>query len=290
VEWDDLRFLLAVADHGNVAAAARELDVVPPEVAKRLDALETALHCQLLTRTADGLVITDAGKRAIEVARGVAAQLAALTTELVSRGEIAGRLCVTSTAGFVPRARKTLAHLREKYPSLDIDLMVSSHVVDLSRKEADIAVRFFKDQKPGLAMTKLGQMGWSLFASARYLATHTPGANMLDGHKMIGFDATFKNTQGGRWIAANVAEDAIATHVGGIQQALDAAIASEGVCIVPCYLAVERGLQRVTDQVLTTNDVYAVYMADRAEEARIKVVVDALVELFEDQKVAFGGA
>jgi DNA-binding transcriptional LysR family regulator len=286
VEWDDLKYLVAVADGGSVNAAARELKVEPHVVGNRLGALEAALHCELVAKTPDGVAITPSGLRAVEVGRAIAAQIAALTEEV---GGLTGTMCVTCTAGFVSKAMQAFSGLRAKHPGLNIDVMMSSQVVDLRRKEADLAVRMFKDQQDGIAMHKLGAFGWSLYAGERYLSGRTPGANLLDGHTLIAYDSSFSNTAGGRWIAANAPATAIGLRVGGIRQAFDAAAANHGVCLVPCYLAKEHPVVRVTDQVLTTNEVYAVYLAERGTEARLRAVIDALADLFVREQATFAG-
>lgn len=290
MDWDDLRFLIAVADAGSIDVAARNLQVAPHVVAGRISALEKALNSELVTRSASGATITASGQRALDVARDVAAKLTALATDLGgARGELTGKVCVTSTAGFMTRAVKVFETLQEQYPALLIDAMVSSHVVDLRRKDADIAVRMFRDQQDGFTLRKLGTIGWSLYASEKYLADHKPGDKLVDGHTFIAFDSKFSNTAGGRWIAANVADSAIGARIGGIRQAFDAASANTGVCIAPCYLAGEYKLARVTDQVVTTNDVYTVCLTERASEARLRLVTDALADLFVREQALFAG-
>jgi DNA-binding transcriptional LysR family regulator len=289
VNWDDLRYLVAVAESGSLTAAARALKMEAKELERRINALESELNCELLDGTPDRFAVTASGQRAVTVAKGIAAQIVALAAEVGGdKGEVRGRVSVTSTAGFMPRAIKAFEPLRDKYPALKIDVMVSSHVVDLRRKEADIAVRMFRDTAEGIGMKKLGVMGWSLYASPKYLAGRTAGPG-VDGHEVIGYDDGFKNTAGGRWIAANVPEQSVVMRVGGIRQALDAAMDNHGVCVVPCHLASERAVKRVTDQVVATNEVYAVYLAERSTEARLQVVVDALLDLFAREQSTFGG-
>ena len=290
MDWNDLRFLIAVGEAGSIEGAARKLDVAPHVVASRITALEKALNCELVTRTAAGATMTASGQRALAVARDVAAKISALSTELGGEhGELTGKVCVTSTAGFIGRAMRVFETLHEQYPALQINAMVSSHVVDLRRKDADIAVRMFRDQQDDFTLHKLGTIGWSLYASERYLADHKPGASLVEGHTFIGYDGGFSNTSGGRWIAANVPGDAIGMHVGGIRQALDAAARHHGVCIVPCYLTGDHKLVRVTDQVVTTNDVYSVYLTERASEARLGLISDALADLFVREQAMFAG-
>jgi DNA-binding transcriptional LysR family regulator len=288
VDWDGLKFLLAVANSGSLSAAATQLNVTTMTVSKVIAGLEQALSCELVVRTPDGFKLTKSGEKAVTLARAIEAQVTALAAEVGGElGEIAGTVCVTSSEGFVRKVMPSFDALRPKFPGLDIDLMVSSHVVDLKQREADIAVRFFKDEQDGLAMRKLGAMGWTLYASEQYLAGRR-GKN-LEGHQVIGYTEQFSKSPGGRWIAANVPAELITTRVGGIRGALDAALSHQGVCFVPCYLACQTPLVRMTDEVLASNDAYAVYLAARAKEARMQVVVDTLSELFEREQSTFAG-
>lgn len=287
MDWDDLKFLMAVADGGGLEGAANKLKTEQLAVSKGIRALESSLNCELV---AADLTLTASGERALAVARAIESQIAALVSEVGGeRGEITGTLCVTSTEGFVRKAMPALEALKTKYPALDIDLMVSSHVVDLKRREADIAVRFFRDEQDGLAMRKLGTMGWSLYGSEKYIASHPRGANLLDGQQVIGFTEAFNKSAGGRWMTANVPADVVVTRVGGLRPALDAAIAHQGLSLVPCYLTSELPLVRFTPDVLATSEVYAVFLAARRDEARMRVVTDALAELFEHEHAAFAG-
>lgn len=283
---------MAVKDGGSFEGAARSLDTQTHVVRRCVAALESALNCQLVAPSATGAELTVSGDKAVAVARAFQSRLTTLAAELGgAQGEVSGTVCVTSTAGFMPRAMKAFALLREKHPTLDVDVMVSSHVVNLAAKEADIAVRMFRDPTPGLGMDKIGEIGWSLYGSAKYIAEHPRGATLLDGQKIIAYDDNFMKSAGGRWITANASPESVVVQVGGLRQALDAAAAHQGLCIVPCYLSDEHDVVRFTDEVVTVSEVYAVYLAERATEARLRVVVEGLQDLFaRDHKVFAGTA
>lgn len=290
MDWDDLKLLIAVAESGNIDVTARNLEVAPHVVAGRINALEKALNCELATRAAGTVTITPAGQRVVELAREFSTKLATLATELGGeRGKLSGKVCVTSTAGVINHATKLLEALGDEYPTLQISTLLSSHVVDLRRREADIAIRMFRDARPEYTLRKLGSFGWSLYASERYLAAHPPGSTLVEGHTFIAYDGNFSNTAAGRWIAANVPAESIGVHVGGIRQALDAAARHQGVCVVPCYQAKEPEVVRVTKEVVTTNDAFAVCLASRAEEPGLRVVIDAFAAMFERDQALFAG-
>jgi DNA-binding transcriptional LysR family regulator len=167
--------------------------------------------------------------------------------------------------------------------------MVSSHVVNQTQKEADIAVRMIRDPTPGVGMDKIGEIGWTLYGSEKYMAAHPRGAKLLDGQQVIAYDNNFLKSAGGRWITANTPAESIVVQVGVLRQALDAAAAHQGLCLVPCYLTDEHDVVRFTDDVLTVSEVYAVYLAERASEARLRVVIDTLLDLFRREHAVFAG-
>jgi DNA-binding transcriptional LysR family regulator len=290
VDWDDLKILIAVAESGSIDATARSLELAPHVVAGRIHTLEKTMNCELATRSAGNVTFTAAGQRVVALAREFASKLAALTAELGGAAtEVTGKVCVTSTAGVINRANPLFDALHDEYPALQISTLLSTQVVDLRKREADIAIRMFRDAQADYTLRKLGTIGWSMYASQQYLATHKPGSTLVEGHTFIAYDGNFSNTAAGRWIAANVPAEAIGSHVGGIRQAFDAASRHNGVCVVPCYLAGEHPVVRVTDQVVTTNDVFAVCLTSRAEELRLKVVSDRLADMFSRDQVMFAG-
>jgi hypothetical protein len=71
--------------------------------------------------------------------------------------------------------------------------------------------------------------------------------------------------------------------------ALDAALAHAGVCVVPCYVAVGQPIVRMTEQVLAASDVYAVVLSERRGEARLRVVIDALLDMFDRERASLSG-
>jgi DNA-binding transcriptional LysR family regulator len=290
VDWDDLKFLLAVADGGGLAGAARTLKVDPSTVSRRINALEKALGAELVARTPEGMTLTPAGEQTVAASRQIESQLASLTDALRGeRGELAGTLRIATTESFAPTLLRTLPRVRERHPGLAIDVLTAVAPADLRRREADLAVRMFRDDRDGLAMRKLGTLGWSLYASERYLARKPRGTNLLDGHEIVGYNDELVNMPGAVWLAAHAQPEAIRVRCGGTRGALDAALADAGVCIVPCYLAANQPIVRLTDQVLASGEAYVVFLPERRGEVRIRVAIDALVALFEGEQATFSG-
>ncbi|MEM6925491.1 MAG: LysR family transcriptional regulator [Myxococcota bacterium] len=170
--WDDLAVLLAVHDHGSLAAAAGSLAVDASTVSRRLRAFETALGATLFDRTPDGLVPTELVRRLLPHAEAMAA--AARGVEADAAGHEAtptGSVRVAVASGMAayilaPRLHEVL----DAYPGLTVDFVVSTGLVDLTRFEADLAVRFVRPVQGDLVYQRLGSSdGYGAFVSERYV-------------------------------------------------------------------------------------------------------------------------
>jgi len=281
MRWDDLKYLLAVAEEGGLAGAARALAVDASTVSRRIAALEEALGTELVARTPEGMTLSDAGRLATDSARTITTELATLTERITGgRDEVAGRVRVSSTDSFAAHLLTALAPLRASHPQLIIDLVVATGTVDLRRREADVAVRFFREEREGLAMRKLGTIGWSLYASPAYLGGRPKGSSFLEGHDVVGYGDEIKNAIGPRWLDEHAGADSIRVRCSNPRAALDAALAGMGVALLPCYVVGDRPLTRMTDQVIVAHDAFAVFLPERRSEGRLRVVIDALVAHF----------
>ena len=143
VSWEDVRLFLAVAEHGSLTEAARRLRVGQPTVSRRLAELEESLGYSLFDRSVEGTTLTSQGERWLEPARRMAEWAGELrSTAELSDSTPAGIVRITAAPGvafdFVaPFAR----FVRDKYPKLELQVLSRVEYVDLSRREADIALR-----------------------------------------------------------------------------------------------------------------------------------------------------
>ncbi|MBO6937400.1 MAG: LysR family transcriptional regulator [Deltaproteobacteria bacterium] len=159
--WDDLRVFLAVHREDSFSGAARVLGVKQSTVSRRIAALEEALGGVLFDRTARGPVLTSLGRALAE--RAPAVESAALACWDVVRAEqkaVAGRIRLATTESFAVHVLvpHVLPSLRERYPELDVDLVLGEHPADLTRREADIAVRFFRTRDGDLVEKRVAQL------------------------------------------------------------------------------------------------------------------------------------
>lgn len=143
MDWDDVRHFLALARTGSVRAAGASLRVSHSTVARRVEALELRLGVKLFDRHRDGYVLTGAGAEMVTGAERVERELAALERGLAGQdARLEGPVRVTCTDAFMARLLvRALAGLCALHPGIEIELEVNPKYVDLSRRDADIAVR-----------------------------------------------------------------------------------------------------------------------------------------------------
>lgn len=173
LNWDDLRFLLAVARTGSMSGAARELDVNHATVIRRVRSLEEQLGTRLFDRQGHSYVITPAGQVAFDAAERMEAQSVGVERQVVGQATaLSGKIRVTAPE---PMGRTYLLpairEFNEIYPDILIDLSLSMRSYDLGMREADVAFRVTENPPQDLVGNKLADI---------WLAVYTRRGDSLD--------------------------------------------------------------------------------------------------------------
>ena len=288
-QWDDVRFFLAVARTGSLSGAARALDVGHVTVGRRIALLEKRLGATLLHRTPDGFDVASAGEAILR--RCVAMENAALDLERAAAGRdslAVGSIRLTATEALAHRViAPAIAELRKNNPDLRVDLAVGVRSLDIARREADLAVRVGRPSGSGLVCRKLGEVGYSLYASRRYLAKHrTPQRGEgLAGHDLITFTGAPAATSP-FFMNESLDEARIALRCDNplIQQ--QAAANGIGIAELACFLGDDcADLVRIwPGEPPALRSVWLVLHEDLRRSARIRVVSSMIGDTFRRQR------
>ena len=195
MDWDKLRVFHAVAEAGSFTHAGEALSLSQSSVSRQIAALEQSLAVSLFHRHARGLKLTEQGEMLYHTAKEVLAKLAMAEALLgESRDRPKGPLRVTTTVAF--GSVWLTAHIKEfieLYPDIDLTLVVSEDELDLSMREADVAIRMIPPNQPDLIRRRLISMRHRAYAAPEYLERFgTPHAlDDLDRHRIIAYDETF---------------------------------------------------------------------------------------------------
>jgi DNA-binding transcriptional LysR family regulator len=244
-DWDDLRYFLAVARKGSIRAAAAALAVNHSTVSRRIDAFEERANARLFERLPSGYVLTEAGEHILELVERIEANAIAVGRRLAGRDlELSGTLRATLPNTIATRLiMPDLVAFSEMYPEISLAINVSSSMADLTRRQADVAIRVSNDPPGNLVGRRLVKYARSVYASEQYLARHDvlsePGRL-----EWIGWNDTVAKPQ---WVRESLYPDAIVRHsVPNTMAHLEAAKNAMGLCMLPCFIGdTEPSLRRL---------------------------------------------
>lgn len=168
MEWSDVRIFLAVARGGSLGQAARTLGVSHPTVGRRVKALEEEAQQALFRRTKDGLVLTDTGDAVMALAESMESAGLAMERRLAgNHARLEGVLRIASAewfAGYV--LAPVLAELTRRHPAIVPEVIASYRLLDLARREADVAFRIVPFTEPDIVQRRLMHMQYGLYGTA----------------------------------------------------------------------------------------------------------------------------
>ena len=206
MDWDKLRVFHAVAEAGSFTHAGEALNLSQSAVSRQISALEESLSVPLFHRHARGLILTEQGELLFRTAREVFAKLA-MSESLISESKDRpkGPLKITTTVAFgsiwlTPRIREFL----DLYPEIQVSLVVDDSELDLSMREADVAIRMSPPRQPDLIQRHLVSVQVHIYGAPEYLKKHgTPQRpEDLDEHRLIIYGEDSRPPVAGHQLAA----------------------------------------------------------------------------------------
>ncbi len=291
MDWEDVKTFTEVAGARTVRSAAKQLGVHHSTVSRRIERLEENTGVRLFDRKPEGFALTEAGEELVAVARSFASKLGDVERQIAGRDNmLTGKVIATMSEpvavhAFAPR----LVDFTERYPGLDLEIIVTHDFLDVARREADVAIRMDNNPPQTLVGKRLFQYHTSIYASATYLDTHDLRSRPDDG-RWIGWndnDGLYpewtQNTEFAKVPAWGAFSD-LALQVA-------AAKSGVGLAMLPCFVGDrEEGLVRATHQPPTpSRDVWILTHADLRRTARIRAFMEFAEEVLKAQKPAFLG-
>lgn len=270
MDWDDLRYVIAVAETGTLSGAARLLGVNHATVLRRVNSFEENMGLAIFDRTARGYRVAPRRRRILEAMRGM--QEAALGVErsiTATRSPLAGVVRVTSTDTFcIGILPEIVADIQKSAEGLAIELVCQNQHVDLARMAADITVRPALELPPDLTGV--------IAAEASVAVYGTPGG----GDNWLGLAGPLANTRSGTWMAETIDEFQLGARCDSFPVLRELVAAGQGRAILPCILG-DADPRLVRYDNLVPNDPIKLWVAshvDLAEVPRIRVVREMFIE------------
>jgi len=296
----DLPLILALSRERTLAGAAERLDVDLSTVFRRLNALEKRLRVRLFDRSARGYQLTAAGERAAGAAERVETEILSLDREISGRDQqLSGRLRVTASETLSHSVLPALFSAFQKlHPRIELILTIDNRIMDLSRREADVALRVRRPADPGLFGRRLTGVAWAFYGP-----TQSAGGNLrregrsfnFSRHTVIGWDEPARIVASD-WIAGHVPPERIGFRCNSLVNQLVAVRAGLGIALLPCYLADshckggEADMRRISGVLPDlTSELWIVTHQDLKHTARIRAFLASIGDAIAAERRRFEG-
>ncbi len=288
MDWDKLRVFHAAAEAGSFTHAGEALGLSQSAVSRQVSALELDLQVPLFHRHARGLILTEQGETLYRTVRDVVMKLDATRSRLSdSRERPRGELRVTTTVGIgtnwlTPR----LGEFLELYPDIKLTVLLSDDELDLSMREADVAIRVREPVQADLIRRRIFTMHFHAYASPAYLKRFGEPKTLtdLDNHRILTYGSRAQNYLGninslhfaGREPKDPRPSTLTVNNISALRRAVENGV---GIAVLPDYLALsDKGLVRILPQAdMPETDCYLVFAEELKDVARVRVFRDFLV-------------
>jgi DNA-binding transcriptional LysR family regulator len=273
MDWEDYQYFLAVAGGGSVSAAARRLGQSHSTVLRRLDKLEGALDVRLFERFQTGYVLTASGEELLALLAPVAEGMQDIERKLSGQdAALQGTIRVTTTDTLMTLLLPALSEFRQTYPGIQLQVTVNNSFLNLSRRDADVAIRPSNTPPDNLVGRKLGRLRTAPYAADAYLRRRGPVDGWAD-HEWVAPDDSLAHLRQARWLREHVPPERHAISVDSLLGMAAAVEAGLGAGMLLCLLADEKpGLVRLADpDPALDTDVWILTHPDLRRVQRIRV-------------------
>ncbi|MCC8393827.1 LysR family transcriptional regulator [Paraburkholderia sp. MMS20-SJTR3] len=276
LQWDDIRYFLELARVGSLSGAARNLSVEHSTVARRVEALEQTLEVKLFDRLPKGWSLTLEGETLAQQASRLDDEAQAFSRAAVGVSSLNGTVRVSAPPVLashllVPR----LAGIRSQWMNIDLEVIGESRDANLSRGEADLAIRMSRPTARGLVARRIGEMGYGLYAANGYADRPRPEWEFL------GYDENLSQVAQQRWLNQIAGDRRFVFRSNDLAALLHAARAGLGIAALPRFLAAhDPALRLLPDHPCSTvRQLWLVMHPDVKRSPRVRLVADLLVKL-----------
>jgi len=280
MDWDDLRYVLTVAEQGTLSGAARALGVRHSTVQRRIAAFERDKGAKLFERTKSGYALTVDSRHLLAKLRSIDENVNALERAMAKQGlELDGPVRITTTDSIAAAGlARHLAAFRAENPGAVVQLNMTNLHVDFSKLEADITIRPALALPTELEGEKACDMVMRIYAAPAYLERHH--GTGFGAHKWLGVTAPISSSVVGDWQRRHIPHAAVVMEASSFIGLSHAAAEGMGMALLPCCVGdLAPGLVRVKgfeESVVTT--IWVATHKDLAESAKVQSIMAWFVD------------
>lgn len=286
MNWDDARVFLAVCRESTLRGAARVLGVDQATVGRRVNALEKSLNATLFLRTSEGYALTAVGEAALQSVENMERSALDLERQVLGLDDrLTGTVRVTTTDSLaIDFLIPAITRLHDAHPDVRVQMDASTQLLNLAKREADIAVRNTRPDNPDLIARRIARWPVGLFASQAYIDRHgapEPGS-LFEGHDLVVYQPHLQSQKDLTLVSEPLGRGRIVAALSSSLLVRRSIAAGIGIGEVPIVSGERDGLVRLwADRTRPLPyDVWLVTHADLRHTARVRVVIDEIVAGF----------
>ncbi|NEQ53070.1 MAG: LysR family transcriptional regulator [Leptolyngbya sp. SIO3F4] len=279
MNWDDLKFFLVVAREGSARAAANKLSVHHSTITRRIDAFESAQKTRLFDRQPCGYVLTVAGEELLQVVNRLEEEINGIERHILGQDvRLSGDIRVTMPDALVTNLlMPDIANFMNTYPDVNVEVLISYDVLNLTKREADVAIRITENPPEHLVGRKVCRYHCANYATPNYLDIYSPSSGR--GH-WIGWDCPGRLPD---WVRQSEFPNLpVRGRFNNPLAQIAAARAGLGIIRIPCFLGdADPALQRVPPgKSHPCHDIWILTHKDLVSTVRIQTFMDFMADAF----------
>lgn len=238
ISWDEFRLVKAISDTGSLAGAGDVLSLNHSTVFRRLNALEQDLGSRLFERSRTGYVPTPAGEEMVSLANRMFDEVLEFERRVSGRDvKPSGELRVTTNDAFVAHLMTPLfSAFCKLFPEIRLDVVVDNRALNLSKRDADVAIRATSEPPETLVGRRIASIAWGVYGAASLDLPQTDDPQDLMEQCWVGFGDAIAGLGPARWLARTAPQVKLSYRLNtilGLSQAIEAKV---GIGMVPCFI------------------------------------------------------
>jgi DNA-binding transcriptional LysR family regulator len=292
LDWEDLRYVLAVAETNSLAAAAKAVGVHHTTVLRRVNAFEKRLGLRLFDRLPTGYALTAGGEELLAAARAMSETIAALERRVAGQDlRLEGVLRLTTTDTLMGSVLpEVLAAFRSEHPGITLEVTTQNLIANLTKRDADVAIRPVSDPPENLVGQRASGIAFAVYAARGY--AESAGEKDLREHLWIAPDDSLAGTAVARWMRRRLGPYSVALRADSLMAMRNAALAGIGAAALPCFLGdAAPGLVRLRPDVIEemTRALWVLTHEDLRRTARVSAFLGFAAKALARRRAFFEG-
>lgn len=281
LDWNSLRFVLALARRGSLDRAAHDLGVDPSTVSRRVRALEVGVGARVFDRTASGHRLTSVGLRVLQTAERIELNVADMERAAGGADDrLEGMVRIATLDAIASRLAPYVVRFRQAHPLVDFEISSDPGTTRLLLREVHMAIGLTRPVQVQLASRRITSLGFGLYAAREYLEAHPfHPDDPADAHQWLGYKESLARLPEARWLESRAAGAAFALRANSVDPLLVAAASGLGLAVLPCWIADadSRLVRLLGPEPLITRDLWLVVHRESRRAARLRAFSDFLV-------------